>query len=164
MNREFEIHQTTVGKDIQYCASLLLDTDPWKKLGYDPGRCMSAFEGPCKEVWVLKIAGNIKGFAVLQVCGSFKGYIQTICIHNDFRGQGLGTILLKFCETRILEYSPNIFICVSAFNTGALKLYQGAGFKIVGVLEDFIKKGYNEILLRKTIAPLDGYTPVRIYK
>lgn len=159
MTPEPGIRQTTDEKDIRYCATMMLDTDPWKKLGYDIGRCMAAFEGPCREVWVLEIAGAIKGFAVLQVCGSFRGYIQTICIDNKLRGQGLGSMLLGFCESRILEFSPNIFICVSAFNKGALKLYQASGFKIVGELENFVKEGYNEILLRKTAGPLIGFKP-----
>jgi ribosomal-protein-alanine N-acetyltransferase len=70
---------------------------------------------------------------------------------------GLGRKLLQFCEDRILKISPNIFICVSSFNVGAIKLYYEFGFKLVGELEDFVKKGFTELLLRKTFGPIVGY-------
>ena len=70
------------------------------------------------------------GFVIIQMDGTFKGYIQTICVSEDFRGKGLGKKLLNFCEERILKISPNIFMCVSSFNTGALQLYTDFGFKL----------------------------------
>jgi len=73
------------------------------------------------------------------------------------RGKGYGTRILQFCEDRILKYSPNIFICVSEFNQGALDLYTRCGFEKVGELKDFIKTGFTEILLRKTVGPTFGY-------
>jgi ribosomal protein S18 acetylase RimI-like enzyme len=87
------------------------------------------------------------------------GYIQTICIREDFRGRGFGTKLLEFCEERILKFSPNVFICVSSFNKGAIKLYHEFGFKLVGELDNFIKEGFTELLLRKTAGPRVGYLP-----
>ncbi|HLO79647.1 MAG TPA: N-acetyltransferase, partial [Chitinophagaceae bacterium] len=129
-------------------------------LGLDHARCRSAFDGECKEVYVLKEGDALAGFVILQVCGSFRGYIQTLYVDEARRGQGLGTKLLEFCEQRILKISPNIFICVSSFNTSALKLYERFGFKLVGELKDFVKSGYSELLLRKTYGPLVGYQPV----
>jgi len=73
---------------------------------------------------------QIVGFVIIQMDGTFKGYIQTICVSEDFRGKGLGKKLLNFCEERILKISPNIFICVSSFHTGALQLYTDFGFKL----------------------------------
>jgi ribosomal protein S18 acetylase RimI-like enzyme len=65
----------------------------------------------------------------------------------------LGKQLLAFCEQRILQHSPNVFICVSTFNTRALRLYEMSGFTPVGKLTDFVKPGYDEWLLRKTVGP-----------
>jgi ribosomal protein S18 acetylase RimI-like enzyme len=76
---------------------------------------------------------------------------------ESWRGRGLGRNLIQFCENRILKYSPNIFICVSSFNSGAAKLYEELGYKRVGELEDFLKKGYSELLYRKTVGPIVGY-------
>jgi ribosomal protein S18 acetylase RimI-like enzyme len=91
---------------------------------------------------------------ILQTAGSFRGYIQTLCAAPRFRGSGVGTQLLHYAEDRVSAYSPNLFICVSEFNKGALKLYLNFGFKQVGVIPDFVKEGYTELLLRKTRGPL----------
>ena len=136
---------------------MMVKTDPWITLEIDIDHCLNAFYGPFKEVWVVQIEKEIAGFVILQMSGTFKGYIQTICIDEAFRGQGIGKRLLQFCEERILEISPNIFICVSSFNKGAIKLYEEFGFKLVGELDNFVKEGFTELLLRKTFGPMMGY-------
>ncbi|MBC6490163.1 GNAT family N-acetyltransferase [Flavihumibacter stibioxidans] len=153
------IRLTTDRKHMEVCARMMASTDPWITLGISYEQCLSALEGPCKELYILQMDEEIAGFVILQVCGSFRGYIQTLCIDQRFRGRGLGSTLLQFCEARILKISPNIFICVSSFNKGALKLYLEFGFKQVGELENFIKDGYTELLLRKTVGPINGYNP-----
>jgi ribosomal protein S18 acetylase RimI-like enzyme len=145
--------------DLSRCAQMMATTDPWITLGVGYEICLKAFEGECRETYVVRFGREIAGFVVLQVCGSFSGYIQTICIGDKFRNRGLGTNLLEFCEKRILEFSPNIFICVSTFNEGAIKLYKKFGFKLVGELENFVANGFTELLLRKTVGPRVGYEP-----
>jgi ribosomal protein S18 acetylase RimI-like enzyme len=149
-----QIIQTKDPSIFEKCAEIMVKSDPWITLGMDHARCRAAFDGECKEVYVLKEDDALAGFVILQVCGSFKGYIQILCINEAFRGKGLGTILLQFCEERILTISPNIFICVSSFNNSAIKLYERFGFKLVGELHDFVRSGYSELLLRKTFGPL----------
>ena len=73
------------------------------------------------------------------------------------RGNGIGTQLLQFCEERIFNVSPNVFICVSSFNSGAQRLYYKLGYQKIGELKDFIVHGHSEILLRKTIGPSSGF-------
>lgn len=159
MPANYDIILTTDRKHKEICAGMMAVSDPWITLGIPYEQCLSAFEGDFKEIYILKCGDAIAGFVILQTCGTFKGYIQTLCVDQHFRGKGLGTILLKFCEDSILKRSPNIFICVSSFNTGALKLYLDFGFKLVGELENFVKHGYTELLLRKTVGPINGYNP-----
>jgi ribosomal-protein-alanine N-acetyltransferase len=135
------------------CALMMSKTDPWITLGMDYNQCLKAFHGSCKEIYIVETATGIAGFVILQVCGTFSGYIQTICIGDGYRGQGFGTKLLQFCEDRILKFSPNVFICVSSFNKGAARLYYDFGFKLVGEL----KEGFTELLLRKSVGPRVGY-------
>jgi ribosomal protein S18 acetylase RimI-like enzyme len=143
--------------DFKVCALMMSGTDPWITLGLDYGQCLNAFEGSFREVHKVTVNGKIAGFAILQLSGSFSGYIQTICISEEYRGRGIGTALLSYCEERILKISPNIFICVSSFNTRARKLYESLGFRLVGELENFIKEGYSELLMRKSVGPRIGY-------
>ncbi len=141
------------------CARMMAASDPWVTLGLDYLQCLAAFEGPCREIYLLESGPQIAGFVILQVCGSFKGYIQTLFVAAPFRGQGQGHQLLLFSEQRILEISPNIFICVSSFNQEAIRLYYRFGFQLVGELPDFVRKGCTELLLRKTVGPMAGYRP-----
>ena len=136
---------------------MMSETDPWLKYGMDKDLCMKSFEGDCKEIYVLEMGNQLAGFVILQVCGSFKGYIQTLCVSESLRGKGLGKKILQFCEARILKISPNIFICVSVFNERALKLYSEFGFRLVGELPDFVRSGHTELLLRKTFGQILGY-------
>jgi ribosomal-protein-alanine N-acetyltransferase len=154
---KFDIEITKDPKDFEVCAMMMTETDPWITLDMNYNQCLKAFEGNCKEIYVLRIKNSIAGFVILQVCGTFSGYIQTICISEEYRGKGFGTKLLRFCEERILKFSPNVFICVSSFNKGAIKLYYEFGFKLVGELDNFVKEGLTELLLRKTVGPRAGY-------
>jgi ribosomal protein S18 acetylase RimI-like enzyme len=151
------IHLTTDPNDMELCALMMSKSDPWITLGMNYDMCSKAFEGDLKEVYIIRNEKEIVGFVILQIGGTFKGYIQTICIHEAYRGMGLGIKLLQYCEERILKISPNIFICVSSFNKGAIKLYERFGFKKIGELENFVKNGFTELLLRKTFGPMVGY-------
>jgi [ribosomal protein S18]-alanine N-acetyltransferase len=153
------INITSDQAKFRLCAEMMSKTDPWITLGMDYENCLKAFDGSCKEIYVIEIMDDIAGFVILQVCGTFSGYIQTICISKNYRGKGYGTKLLEFCEKRVLKFSPNIFICVSSFNKGAAKLYYEFGFKLIGELESFVKEGFTELLLRKTVGPRVGYIP-----
>jgi ribosomal protein S18 acetylase RimI-like enzyme len=139
------------------CARMMASSDPWATLGMNYEQCRLAFDGPCKEVYAAEFENKLAGFVILQVWGSFKGYIQTICVDESFRGRGIGKQILQFCERRILAISPNVFICVSSFNKRAIKLYMETGFKLVGELTDFVKEGFTELLLRKSVGSLLGY-------
>ncbi len=156
-SEKFKIHLTTDAKIVEDCALMMSKSDPWITLGIEYPQCLDAFKGFFKEIYVMEVGKEIVGFSILQTCGTFKGYIQTICIRDVYRGKGLGKELLLFCEERVFKISPNIFICVSSFNQRAIKLYYNFGFKLVGPLENFIKPGVTELLLRKSIGPITGY-------
>ena len=151
------IELTSNPGDFAVCARMMAVTNPWITLGLGYDDCLKAFDGPFKEVFLLKQSGTIIGFVIMQTQGTFKGYIQTLCIDAAHRGAGYGTYILQFCQDRILQYSPNIFICVSSFNHGAIQLYTRFGFELVGELKDFVKKGFTELLMRKTVGAIVGY-------
>lgn len=157
INNRLNISQITDRKKMEACAELMSVSDPWITYQMEYRQCLKAFEGPCKEIYIMEDENTVAGFAILQVCGTFKGYIQTICISESYRGKGLGRKLVGFCEERILKISPNIFICVSSFNKRAAKLYDELGYKMIGELKDFLKTGFTELLLRKTVGPTIDY-------
>jgi|GEM_PF-183277 len=140
------------------CADMMCASEPWITLQRSLPECREAMRGDYKEVFVARDGDRLKGFIVLQMVGVFKGYIQSICVAPDARGEGLGSALIEFAEKRIFAVSPNIFMLVSDFNQRASSLYARLGFEKIGVLKDFVVTGRDEVLLRKSIGPLQGFT------
>jgi ribosomal-protein-alanine N-acetyltransferase len=141
--------------EAEACARLMAESEPWVTLGRTYGASLALIRDPTREVFVLRDPQQqLSGFVILCLTGAFVGYIQTIFIHPDRRGQGLGSKLLDFAERRILSRFPNVFMCVSSFNHGARRLYERMGYQVVGELTDYIVAGHSEILLRKTTGPL----------
>jgi ribosomal protein S18 acetylase RimI-like enzyme len=141
------------------CAEIMSTTDPWLSLGRTFDASYTIVRDPDREVYVAldpapAAAPRVAGFTILVMHGAFVGYIQSVAVRDDWRGRGLGTALIAFAERRILRETPNVFICVSSFNTGARRLYERLGYQVVGELTDYIVRGHSETLLRKTTGPL----------
>ena len=145
--------------DARACARLMASSEPWLTLGRTYETSLAIVQDKTREVYVLRDGAAIAGFLIICMVGAFVGYIQTICIHPDHRGQGLGSRLVEFAEQRILSEVPNVFMCVSSFNRDARRLYERLGYTVVGELTDYIVQGHSEILLRKTRGPLTTLAP-----
>ena len=155
--KKLKMRETKDPEVFAECARLMLQSDPWITLGLPYEYCIKAFEGGFREVFLAECENELAGFVIMQTQGTFKGYIQTIFTKTSWRSMGLGKELIQFCEDRILKYSPNVFICVSSFNAGAIRLYEELGYVRVGELKDFLKNGFAELLYRKTKGPVVGY-------
>jgi ribosomal protein S18 acetylase RimI-like enzyme len=150
------------GDEAEQCARLMTDSEPWRTLGRDYETSLRIVTDPDKEVYVVYIGDEsaaVAGFLILNMSGAFVGYIQTVCVAPEWRGRGLGALLIRFAEERILRETPNVFMCVSSFNTDAQRLYERLGYQRIGELTDYVVTGYSEILLRKTSGPLAGFRP-----
>ena len=145
--------------EAQACARLMASSEPWITLGRTYEASLRVVQDSTREVYIARDGAGLAGFLILCMTGAFVGYIQTICIHSDRRGQGLGSRLVQFAEERILEESPNVFMCVSSFNHDARRLYERLGYRVVGELTSYIVEGHSEILLRKTRGPLTTFVP-----
>jgi ribosomal-protein-alanine N-acetyltransferase len=128
----------------------MLGSEPWITLRLPREVALAAVTDPAREVYVVRDDAGVSGFVVIDMRGLVSGYIQILCVREDRRGQGIGSRLIQWAENRIFRDSPNAFICVSSFNTGARRLYERLGFEQVGMLRDFIISGHSEFLLRKT--------------
>ena len=137
------------------CAALMAASDPWLTLGQDFDSLLRTVRLPGRERYVAHVNGRLAGFLLLNLQGTFAGYIQTVGMAPEFRGQGYGKRLIAFAEQRILRDHQNVFLCVSSFNQTARRLYARLGYREVGELTDFLVAGHSEFLLRKTIGPLN---------
>jgi ribosomal-protein-alanine N-acetyltransferase len=154
-----DIQLTQRSEDLEQCAILMHASEPFATLKMDLERCRRAMLGEGKEVYLAHLNGIFAGFVILQLTGSFRGYIQTICICEEYRSLGIGTALIQFSEERILKISPNVFMCVTSFNHRAQKLYYSLGYEKVGELSNHLIYGADEYLLRKTTGPYSEFVP-----
>jgi [ribosomal protein S18]-alanine N-acetyltransferase len=144
--------------EAESCARLMAESEPWLTLGRSYEASLRILQDPTREVYLARDEAGLAGFLILCMTGALVGYIQTVLVHPDRRGQGIGSRLVEFAEQRILSEAPNVFMCVSSFNHGARRLYERLGYKVIGELTDYIVDGQSEILLRKTVGPLTGLT------
>jgi len=138
--------------EIEFCANLRASSEPWVTLQRDYQAAINSITAPDHEVYVTLDDKKIAGFAVLCMEGTLAGFIVTLCVAPEYQGQGIGSNLLDFSESRILKDSPNVFLLVSSFNTKAQIFYIKHGYQKVGELNDYVIDGYSEFILRKTIS------------
>jgi [ribosomal protein S18]-alanine N-acetyltransferase len=144
--------------DAEPCARMMSESEPWITLGRDLDAALALLHDPTRETHVAWVGAERAGFIVLCLVGAFAGYIQSVCVAPDYRGQGIGTELIQFAEKRIFRESPNVFLCVSSFNTRAARLYERLGYEVVGELKDYLVAGHSELLMRKTIGPIGEWS------
>jgi [ribosomal protein S18]-alanine N-acetyltransferase len=136
---------------------MMAESEPWLTLGRTLEAARAILADPTRETYVARDAPGVAGFLILCMQGALVGYIQTVYVAPERRGSGIGTRLVGFAEERIFRESPNVFLCVSSFNSGAQRLYQRLGYSLVGELPDHIVPGHSELLMRKSMGPLRDF-------
>jgi ribosomal protein S18 acetylase RimI-like enzyme len=154
-----EIVRTTLEPEIDHCALLMSESEPFVTLKIDYTKARAGMNGDYREIYIAKVDGHFAGFVVLMFAGVLRGYIQTICIKPAYQSKGIGTALIRYGEERIATEFPNVFICVSSFNRGAQKLYYSLGYEKIGELKDHIISGADEYILRKQTCPIAEFKP-----
>jgi ribosomal protein S18 acetylase RimI-like enzyme len=143
--------------EARLCADLMAGSEPWITLRWTRGQALKLLRNTAKDVYVATVDRAVVGFVILHLGGPLNGYLQTVGVMPEWRRRGIGRKLIAFAEARIARVSPNVFLCVSSFNTGARRLYARLGYKRVGELKDYLVRGHSEILLRKTHGPLGEF-------
>lgn len=150
---DLEIRPLRPAEEAGTAADMIASSEPWITLRRDRDACLRILLDPTREVYAALAGGELVGVLILHLAGLLNGYIQTVVVRPDWRGRGLGTRLIRFAEERIFSQSPNVFLCVSSFNTRAQRLYARLGYTKVGELKDYTIRGHDEYLLRKTRGP-----------
>ncbi len=76
-------------------------------------------------------------------------YCKVLAVKQQYRGQGIGTILLNYFEKIGFTNTTKIFILVSDFNQRAQQLYKRLGYINVGLIPNLFKEGVSEHILVK---------------
>lgn len=77
-------------------------------------------------------------------------YLNLLAVLPDHQRKGIGRAALAWLEEEaIAGGARNSFLCVSAFNEAAITFYKRCGYCKATLLNDLIKDGEDEILMRK---------------
>ncbi|OQX97593.1 MAG: hypothetical protein B6I20_12275, partial [Bacteroidetes bacterium 4572_117] len=129
-------------------------SEPWVTLGISYSNVMDTFNDDFNELYAAYVNNEIVGVIVIQTKGAFTGYLKSIAVKTGWQNKHLGKSMMGFVENEIFSKKTNVFLCVSSFNHNAQKFYLKLGYKKVGVLENYIINGHDEILMRKTTGPI----------
>jgi ribosomal protein S18 acetylase RimI-like enzyme len=146
--------------DVSGCAAIVQASPLWTRYGIrTPEAARGAFEdvlaGTCLG-FVAEDAGKVVGFVVYALAGTFvhSGYVRSVAVAPDAQRRGIGARLMDAAEGAILGRGPNVFLFVSTWNTGAQRFYERRGYRRIGEVPDYVRRGLTEVLYRKTLGPI----------
>jgi ribosomal protein S18 acetylase RimI-like enzyme len=98
------------------------------------------------------VGGEPVGFAWWQAAGAFgrSPYLRLLVVAADATGAGFGAQLLDAVEVAAFATARDLFLLVTCENAAAQRLYRRHGFVAVGVLNDYVRPGVDELLMRKS--------------
>ena len=148
------IRRVSTDSEKKACAELMASSEPWTTLGISMDHIMDTLNDPLHEVHAAYIEEEIVGTIVIHAPGSFSAYLKNITVKPEWRGQKLGEKMMEFIENEVFSTYKNLFLCVSSFNKDAQRFYRKMGYEKIGELKDYLVEGHDEILMRKSIAPI----------
>jgi ribosomal-protein-alanine N-acetyltransferase len=100
---------------------------------------------------------NLAGFIVAGENGGPEAWIVTLDVHPDARRRGIGTRLIRSVEARYARSGVHrLSLQVGVGNTGALSLYDKAGYQKTDYLADYYRPGQDAFIMEKWIAAPAG--------
>lgn len=144
----------TTSADAAMLGAELAVMDPWARLGRSGERMtgvLSASDGNnrCFSIWH---DDALAGAIVVRHPWLAGPYLNLLGVLPRFQRAGVGRAALAWLDAEALAVGArNIFLCVSAFNTAAHAFYQRNGFADATLLDDLMKAGEDEILMRKRL-------------
>ncbi len=138
-------------KDLPLLASI-----PGVERGWGVASLTKEFLTPSSVFGVVVVGGEAVGYAVLQVAGD-EAYLSNVVVHPDFRGMGLGRLLLQWVlDQGISRGVTRVLLEVRESNAVAIGLYSSAGFREVGRRPRMYSDGETAVVMEKRIPDFDG--------
>lgn len=150
---EFSAVDVLGADQAQAIANVLAGIDPWRTLGYGVEALARGFGTSHPDVtrYLAMCDGEPQGLVVVRYPWLRGAYIELFAVLPAAQGQGIGRAALEFVEAGYRGRTANLWLLVSGFNSGARCFYEKHGFRPVGVIEDLVVAGQNEIFMRKVI-------------
>jgi ribosomal protein S18 acetylase RimI-like enzyme len=132
----------------------LVAMDPWARLGSRAeSLARSLAESHLeKRCFTVRYGSERAGVVVIRFPWLGGPYLNLLAILAPYQGKGIGRATLDWMESEARATSArNCWLCVSAFNSAAIGFYKGCGYCPAALLDDLIKDGEDELLMRKRI-------------
>jgi diamine N-acetyltransferase len=135
-------------------AAALITMDPWLTLGYRAEDLAAHLSRPDSTFYrfTIRVEGQPAGLVALRSPWLRGIYLELLAVLPSHQGLGLGREVMAFVEAQARPHTKNFWTAVSAFNHRGRLFYQKLGFVEVASLENLIKEGCDELLLRKILA------------
>jgi diamine N-acetyltransferase len=136
-------------------ARTLAGMDPWRTLGYAPEALAGTLGAvhPDLTRYLAQRDGETLGLATIRYPWLRGAYVELFAVLPGAQGQGVGGALLRLVEAAYQGRTGNLWLLVSGFNTGARGFYERRGFRAIGLIEDLLAPGQDEVLMRKVLRP-----------
>src|SRR5690242_16702989 len=85
-------------EEARACAGWMAASEPWITLKRDLDHSLALLCDRAKEAYVAQVGPELAGMVVVNMHGSFAGYIQAIAVAPGWRSRGVGTQLIQFAE------------------------------------------------------------------
>lgn len=86
---------------------------------------------------VAELGGHVRGHGIM-LASAGEAHILNVCVHPGVRRRGIGRALLdELMEIAVQAGAETAYLEVRPSNDGAIALYRGAGFHVVGRREDY---------------------------
>ena len=143
-----------IRSESQSLAAVLVTMDPWRTLEYRADSLAAHLSRPDASFFrfTVRYGGHSAGLLALRYPWLRGVYLELLALFPPYQGLGLGREIMSWMEARARPHTKNLWTAVSSFNHRARLFYQNRGFLEVAELQNLIKDGYDELLLRKILA------------
>ena len=107
------------------------------------------FANPLSEIYGIVRKGRVVAYLSAQLIFD-EAHIGNVAVLPDYRGQGLGSKLLKYLFKRCGKAGVTGFTLeVSVSNAAAIGLYAAHGFESAGLRKNYYKNGDDALIMWK---------------
>lgn len=141
--------QVRFAKDADIPALATLEYQHYKAEGYPEAFLFQALRQWPRMLWVAEDYEIPCGY-VLAAPGENQrqAWIMSALISADYRGQGLGSLLMQHALDELSATGiTNIYLSVAPENSGARKLYEKLGFTISDRKNDYLGAGEHRLIM-----------------
>jgi ribosomal protein S18 acetylase RimI-like enzyme len=133
---------------------------PWRSLGYEPGRLGAWLARCAREKSVRCVRAGRRTVAVIVVRRDvlLGDFVALLAVRPEAAGQGIGRALVEEAAALARPRHRWLYASSDSSNRAAGRFYRRLGFARVGRLPDLIRSGRTEILWRCDLAkdPANG--------